>query len=287
VGQELFHPFPAPVGLSVEACTTNPSFSTGFLNQFPTPDEPGTVDIDCTTNIGSFDPNDKHGYPVGYGADHYIRPGSDIEYLIRFQNTGSDTAFAVQIIDTLSAWLDPATIRFGASSHPYRYDLNGEGVVHFYFENIRLPDSTTNQVASNGFAKFIIKPRLDAPLESRIENTAAIYFDFNDPVYTNTTYHRLGNNFITVGLWQPEIPKAQISATPNPFTDRTLLEVKGLAKHSGLRLEVLDIRGKLVQEMESDQAFFELRKGDLQSGIYLFRITQAGKLVGSGKLIAE
>ncbi|MBK6995567.1 MAG: SprB repeat-containing protein [Lewinellaceae bacterium] len=127
VGQELFHPYAAPVGLSVEGCVTTSSFSTGFVNQFPYNDEPPTVDIDCTTNIGSYDPNDKHGYPVGYGADHYIRPGTDIEYLIRFQNTGTDTAFTVQIVDTLSAWLDPATIRFGASSHPYRYDLNGEG----------------------------------------------------------------------------------------------------------------------------------------------------------------
>ncbi|MFN0175577.1 MAG: T9SS type A sorting domain-containing protein [Saprospiraceae bacterium] len=287
VGQELFHPYAAPVGLSVEGCVTSSSFSTGFVNQFPYNDEPPTLDIDCTTNIGSFDPNDKHGYPVGYGADHYIRPGTDIEYLVRFQNTGTDTAFTVQIVDTLSSWLDPATIRFGASSHPYRYDLNGEGVVHFIFENILLPDSNTNEVASHGFAKFNIKPRSDTPLETLIENTAAIYFDFNDPVFTNTTFHRLGDNFITVGLWQPEMPKAQVIAVPNPFYEQTLLEVKGLVRSTGLRLQVFDLLGNVIREMESENTFFQLKKGDWPSGIYLFKITQNGRLVGSGKLMAE
>jgi len=287
VDQEAFHPYASPVGLSVEACVASASFSTGFVNQFPYNDEPPTVDVDCTTNIGSFDPNDKYGYPVGYGADHYIRPGTDIEYLIRFQNTGTDTAFTVQIIDTLSAWLDPSTIRFGASSHPYRYDLNGEGIVHFIFEDIFLPDSNTNEVASNGFAKFIIKPRLDAPLETIIENTAAIYFDFNDPVFTNTTFHRLGNNFVTVGLWQPEMPEAKVIAMPNPFHEQTILEVKGLVRNTGLRLQVFDLRGNVVHDMESENEFFQLKKGDWPSGIYLFKITQHGRLVGNGKLMAE
>lgn len=287
VEQAAFHPFSSPVGLSVEGCASTLPFSLGFVNQFSQPDEPPTVDIDCTTNIGSFDPNDKYGYPVGYGADHYIRPGTDIEYLIRFQNTGTDTAFRVEIIDTLSTWLDPASIRFGASSHPYRYDLNGEGIVHFIFEDIILPDSNINEVASHGFAKFIIKPRLDVPLETRIENTAAIYFDFNDPVFTNTTFHRLGENFVTVGLWQPEKPEASVVAVPNPFNEQTILEIKGLAKSTGLNLQVFDLQGRVVREMESENGLFLLKKGDWPSGIYLFKITQNGQLVGNGKLMAE
>lgn len=287
VGQEAFHPYPAPVGLSVEGCATSSSFSTGFVNQFSTQDEPSSTDIDCMANTGSFDPNDKHSYPVGYGADHYIRPGTDIEYLIRFQNTGTDTAFTVEIVDTLSAWLDPTTIRFGASSHPYQYDLNGQGVVHFLFEDILLPDSSTNEVASLGFAKFSIKPRLDAPLLTRIENTAAIYFDFNDPIFTNTTWHRLGENFITVGLWQPEQARAKVVATPNPFNEQTILEVTGLSHSAGLRLEVFDLQGRVVRTMESENALFLLKKGDWPSGIYLFKITQNGRLVGNGKLMAE
>jgi len=50
---------------------------------------------------------------------------------------------------------------------------------------------------------------------------------------------------------------------------------------------VFDLRGNVVREMESDNEFFQLRKGDCPSGIYLFKITQNGRLVGSGKLVAE
>ncbi|MBK6995568.1 MAG: T9SS type A sorting domain-containing protein [Lewinellaceae bacterium] len=142
-------------------------------------------------------------------------------------------------------------------------------------------------MASHGFAKFNIKPRFDAPLETLIENTAAIYFDFNDPVFTNTTFHHLGDNFITVGLWQPVMPKAEVIAVPNPFHEQTMLEVKGLVRSTGLRLQVFDLLGNVVREMESEDAIFQLRKGDWPSGIYLFKITQNGRLVGSGKLMAE
>ncbi|MCB9330841.1 MAG: hypothetical protein H6574_07160 [Lewinellaceae bacterium] len=56
----------------------------------------------CLRNIGSFDPNDKMGFPEGIGAGHHIEKTEPLEYLIRFQNTGTDTAFTVAIRDTLS-----------------------------------------------------------------------------------------------------------------------------------------------------------------------------------------
>lgn len=287
VDQETYHPYPQPVGLSVEGCTTGSTFSTGFVNQFSQNDAPPPVDIDCTTNIGSFDPNDKQGFPIGYGTAHYIRPGTEIEYLIRFQNTGTDTAFTVHIVDTLSAWLDPATVRFGASSHPYRFDLSGEGVVHFIFDNISLPDSNVNEAASHGFAAFSIKPRTDALLESVIENTAAIYFDYNDPVYTNTTFHRLGENFISVGTWQPHLPLISVQVTPNPFSDATILEVKGLLHPGVLKLQVYDFQGMTMRTLDSAEQVFHLRKADWPAGTYFFRITQNGQMVGTGRLVVQ
>ena len=45
-------------------------------------------DIHCAENIGSYDPNDKSASPTGFGVDHIIRENTDIEYKIRFQNTG-------------------------------------------------------------------------------------------------------------------------------------------------------------------------------------------------------
>lgn len=190
--QEPLAPISVEPVLSVEGCTTNGSFSTGFINLFPLGDNAPWLDEHCAPNIGSYDPNDKQGLPSGYGPGHYIRPGVELEYQIRFQNTGTDTAFNVVIRDTLSGWLDPLSIRPGASSHPYNFQLAGQGTLIFDFQHILLPDSNVNESGSHGFVQFRVRPRSDTPLETDILNNAAIYFDFNDPVITNTTAHRIG-----------------------------------------------------------------------------------------------
>jgi len=286
VQQVAFHPGLSQPALSVEGCSATASFSTGMVSQFSLNDADRWIDIDCTPNIGSWDPNDKQGFPVGYGAAHYIRPGTELEYLIRFQNTGTDTAFTVRVVDTLSTWLDPTTIRPGASSHAYQFDLMGAGVVEFLFENIMLPDSNVNEPASNGFVKFSISPKESAPLETLIKNEAAIYFDFNEPVITNTTFHRLGENFI-VGVWQPRVPGAAVTVSPNPFGNEARLEVTGLRSSAPIRLRVIDLQGIVLRDMETSGTIFNLRKGDWPAGIYLFHIEQEGKLVGSGKLVVK
>jgi uncharacterized repeat protein (TIGR01451 family) len=287
VEQVPFHPGHSAPSISVEGCTTNNTFSTGYVTQFPVDDADEFVDIDCKANTASSDPNDKQAFPIGYGSSHYVRPGTQLEYQIQFQNTGNDTAFTVRIVDTLSAFLDPTSIRPGAGSHPYTWDLTGAGVLSFLFEDILLPDSNVNEAASHGFVKFTIEPRAEAPLESVIENTAHIYFDFNEAIVTNTTFHRLGEHFITVGAWQPVQPNYAVSVTPNPFVDAAILEVKGLKQNSPLRLQVFDLQGKLQIEMESANAQFQLKKGNLSAGTYLFKVDQKGETVGSGKLLIQ
>jgi hypothetical protein len=207
--------------------------------------------------------------------------------MIRFQNTGTDTAFTVRVADTLSSWLDVATIRPGASSHPYHFNLTGPGFAEFLFENIMLPDSNVNQEASNGFVKFSIYPKADAPLETLIENTAHIYFDQNEAVVTNTTRHRLGEGFVTVGLWQPQRPQYEVSVSPNPFTETALLEVKGLESSAPIHLQVIDLQGKIVMDETAAGPVLLLKKGNLTSGMYLFKLDQKGVLVGSGKLLIK
>ncbi len=287
VAQEPFHPGQSAPSVSVEGCTTGPTFSTGFINQFPLNDADEFIDIQCLANTGSYDPNDKQGFPLGYGAQHYIRPGTPLEYLIRFQNTGNDTAFTVRIVDSLSAWLDPASFRPGASSHPYAWDLSGAGILTFLYENILLPDSNVNEPASHGFVKFKIQHRADAPLETLLENTAHIYFDFNEAIVTNTSIHRLGEQFLTVGIWQPQQPLYSVLVSPNPFSDAAILTVKGLKNNQPIRLQVFDLQGKLCFEMNADGPDFQLKKGGLPNGVYLFKIDQMGKSVGTGKMIIQ
>lgn len=64
----------------IEGFAVTGSFSTGYVQQFPNPDQGQAVDIDCTANIGSYDPNDKQGMPIGYGYQplHQTRHGPRI-----------------------------------------------------------------------------------------------------------------------------------------------------------------------------------------------------------------
>ncbi|MCB0585174.1 MAG: hypothetical protein KDD06_07615, partial [Phaeodactylibacter sp.] len=131
----------------------------GFITQFEENDADPFVSIDCRANIGSYDPNDKQGYPMGFGENHLIKPNTDIEYEIRFQNTGTDTAFRVVIEDRISDHLGLATFRPGAGSHPYSATIKEPGLLVFTFYPIALPDSTTNETASQGFVRFRISQR--------------------------------------------------------------------------------------------------------------------------------
>ena len=114
--------------------------------------------------------------------------------MIRFQNTGTDTAYRVVVLDTLSTYLDIETIRLGMSSHNYRFFVDGNEdfqVLRFEFENINLPDSTTDEPASNGFIKFKINQKANNAIGTLIKNSAAIYFDFNSPIITNVIFNKV------------------------------------------------------------------------------------------------
>ncbi len=287
--QEPNHPGNSFPSLSVEGCTTGASFSTGYVNQFPQNDADYWVDTDCAVNVGSFDPNDKQGFPVGYGPQHQIGRGIELEYLVRFQNTGTDTAFTVVIRDEISAWLDPSTLRPGASSHPFSYDYFGEGTqVKFTFDNILLPDSSKSQAGSQGFVSYRIKVRDDVPFGTTIENQAGIFFDFNEPIYTNTTQHRVDTNYLLVSSWEPAWKGAGLSVSPNPMTDHTVLQIEGLPTTAeDLRVEIIDLLGRVLINGAATNSKITIERGVLVQGSYIIRVLSGSQLVGSAKLLVR
>jgi uncharacterized repeat protein (TIGR01451 family) len=287
IPQESFHPGMSQPSLTVEGCTTNSSFTTGLVNQFSQNEADPWIDILCLQLTAAYDPNDKQGFPTGYGNEHYIMPGTQLEYGIRFQNTGNDTAFTVRLVDVLSPWLDPTTIRPGASSHPYSFDLTGTGMATFTFENILLPDSNINEVASHGFVQFTISPKAETPLETIINNQVAIYFDFNPPIFTNTTFHTIGDHFIVVGLWQPQRPEYEVQVSPNPFSGLTNIAVKGLKNNDPIQLQVFDTNGRERLTQSSAGHSFTLDGATLPAGMYYFRVLQHGEWVGNGRILKK
>ena len=284
--QEPNHPGNSRPTYIIEGC--GQGFTPGFVNQFPMDDADPFIDIDCRENIGSYDPNDKQAFPTGFDDAHYIEQNIDIEYLIRFQNTGTDTAFRVVIRDTLSPFLDVTSVRLGASSHPYEFDISGSGILKFTFDNILLPDSTTNEPASHGFIKYRISQKENVPLGSVINNSAAIYFDFNAPVITNTTFHTVGEDFVPMYVSVNTLGKPAIFANvfPNPFSKTAIVELNGINDFSEKTFLLFNSTGQLMQEFVFENNRFEINGEELINGIYYFKINNnEDGILATGKVV--
>lgn len=191
----------------------------------------------------AYDPNDKQVWPARGGANP-VYPGEELAYTIRFQNTGTDTAFTVFLQDRLAPELDWATLRPLAASHVFTSMLDENGLLTFRFDNIQLPDSGANWAASQGFVTFLIRLRAGLPLNTTIENKADIFFDFNPPVQTNV-----------VSVWLPDMasvsespigPDHPISLYPNPFSERLYFRWKDRQEHEPFHLEWWDMTNRLV-----------------------------------------
>jgi len=282
------HPFETFASATVEGCAGNGNeVSFGFVNQFPMPDGKPFEDLDCLPNIGAYDPNDKTGFPLGVSENHFINRGQDINYLIRFQNTGTDTAFNIVVIDSLPETLDPASIRLLGSSHPFEFELSGHGVAKFIFPNIMLPDSNVNEALSHGFVKFKIAQHPGLPLGTTIENEAGIYFDFNEPIVTNRSLHTLGEDFlIEVSSTETLLKGVEMEVFPNPFEATTNFRFKGIELAEGM-LTVFDQQGRPISATPFTGSTCRYDGTGLASGVYFFKVENAGQGVSSGKLVVK
>jgi uncharacterized repeat protein (TIGR01451 family) len=140
----------------------------------------------------SYDPNDKQATPAGWTEQHFIAAGEDLEYRIRFQNTGNAPAFNVRIEDQIDITkLDLNTFSPIAASHSYSTIVTPDGMVQFVFDNILLPDSVHDEPNSHGWVVYRIRAYDSLQALDVINNSAAIYFDDNEPVITNTYSHTI------------------------------------------------------------------------------------------------
>lgn len=277
------HPWGGIEATVVEGC--GGLNTPGLVNIFPLNSGNPFESVDCQQNTGSFDPNDKQAFPTGYGNEHFIKANTDIEYLIRFQNTGTDTAFSVLVLDTLSQYLDASSVRAGTASHPYDFAVLDGNVLRFQFDNILLPDSNTNEAASHGFVKFLASQKPDNPEGTRIENRAAIYFDFNEPVFTNTTFHTIGDHFILVSTDNGPENGASLRVYPNPVSGEALFEMPD--KLVSGTFELTDNTGRTLRSDKFSGGRYRFARGTLPAGMYFYRITRAAGQVFTGKVLLK
>ena len=269
--QHPLHPGNSHPNAHVEACGDTTNWTPDIVNDFPQDDADPVVDIYCGVVTGSFDPNDKTGYPIGQTEQFYIQPNQQMQYVIRFQNTGTDTAFTVVIRDTLETDLNIFSLTPGVSSHNYEFRMYGPRVLEWTFNNILLPDSTTNSEASNGFVTFHVEQVPGLAPGTEITNDADIYFDFNDPITTNTTMHRIYEGFVSVAELE-EMSKGDVGLMVYPNPNNGQFEIVQESSNSS-SYTIFDQQGRVVKT-----GFLEGQKTlinpDLHNGMYYLMVEE-------------
>jgi len=260
----------------LEACVSVPNadFSTGFANIISLESGGPSGTTVCRINRGAYDPNDKNGYPLGYGTENNIAPGARLDYAIRFQNTGTDTAFTVVIRDTLSEALDLATFKPGGSSHDYTVSIDTNRVVTFTFANIMLPDSNVNLAASQGVVNFEIDHAPELIAGDFITNDAAIYFDFNEPVITNLSTHRIEKGGLPTGVRAALARSVNFQVYPNPGNGMLQLSVPNRDIRNTDVLTVVDLYGRPVATTTYGRLGDAWNVSHLPAGYYLLVVSE-------------
>lgn len=275
---------------SVLNCNGVSENSAGLLQFFTNNPQPA-VDVSCTINRNSYDPNRKSADILGVGNQHRIAANTPLEYMIEFQNTGTDTARLVQLYDTIAPTLDINSIQMGAASHAYRVDMVGERTLRFTFERIMLVDSATNEPRSKGFVSFKINQKQDLPLGTVINNQASIYFDFNLPIQTNNVFHTIAQDSIpTVSV--EETPnssqQAVIQVYPNPLKTQAIFAVQMQETLPELSIFIYDATGKMVYTQTiHNQNQLQVERQNLSTGLYFFQLSSKGHPLGAGKIQVE
>jgi len=153
-----------------------------------------------------------------------------------------------------------------------------------------LPDSNVNEPASHGFFNFKIEHKAGIPLPTIIENTAAIYFDFNPPIVTNNTLHTIDTGFIAIKILGTEnilIPEVTINVFPNPFQTQATVQIDSETDYKEIRLEVFDLLGRSVKIINSNQPQLTIGRQELSAGQYIYRLSADGVLLNIGKLLVQ
>jgi hypothetical protein len=238
--------------------------------------------------VGSYDPNDKQCLQGNSVHIDSLNSNFELQYTIRFQNTGTYEAENVRIEDQLSSNLRWETLRIIDQSHePMVFEINDGGLLKFYFNNIQLPDSFANEPASHGFVKYGIKVNPTLNLGDVITNTAGIYFDFNEPVITNTVLTEVVDDFNAIKPIENEIKIAEILAIPNPA--KNVIRLAFSKSHSQYSTyQIYDAFGRLVFSDALNSLDPTIQIQQLAPGMYFGTVVDNSNLItGKFKFVKQ
>ncbi|MFZ1398080.1 MAG: T9SS type A sorting domain-containing protein, partial [Candidatus Promineifilaceae bacterium] len=140
-------------------------------------------------------------------------------------------------------------------------------VVEWFFDDINLPDSTSDEAGSHGFVKFRIRPLQPLMAGTVIENTANIYFDYNEPVITEPSVLVAE---LSTGVDHSSMnTDLQVNLYPNPASDGVIVNVENGAI---AELVLCAADGRVVLLHRGGASRLELDLGPLPSGIFTVQL---------------
>ncbi len=233
----------------------------------------------------AYDPNDKLVAPPGTGPAGLTPFGTELNYTVRFQNTGNFPARTVVIRDTLATDLDAASFAFVASSHPATAIVRDGNALEFVFREIYLPDSTADLAGSQGFVSFRVQPKSGLPEMTAVRNRAFIYFDANPPVETNTTLTTFVGDPL-VGATAVDLNAWEVMVYPNPTSGTIQVEMHQPTSPE-TTFRIVDVAGRPVLEErpESGVQWLKIQAGILPAGLYFLQVCESGHVRATAKFI--
>lgn len=226
--------------------------------------------------VNSYDPNDKQ---VLQGETIVMEQASEyLDYLIRFQNTGSASAINVMIEDELHDNLDWSTLNITSASHDYEVEITNGNEVKFIFNGINLPSEDQNEPQSHGFIAYKIKPIATIAVGDIMSGDSSIYFDFNEPIITNMVSTEVVNNLSVDDYSLSSL----VSIYPNPVEDGFYFKLdKGM---NIISRKLYNTQGIVLLDIEKNTDYITTE--ELASGVY-FMVVETNKGKVTKKLIKK
>lgn len=189
------------------------------------------------------------------------------------QNLGNAEAINVEIVDTLSTALDISSIVQTSTSHDAVFQIVEDSILIILYKDIYLPAEVQDQEGSNGFFSYKIKTVADIDINTQISNRAAIYFDFNDPVITNSVNSTLIDLLPQCILTKVKITERQLLRHyPNPITNTLIIETALTGDEKIALYNISGTRQEVGVSRSPDRVVLELDQ--LVPGMYLVKIDE-------------
>ena len=228
-----------------------------------------------TIIVGGYDPND---ISITEGSQISINDaGEYVHYLVRFQNTGTAPAVNVIVKQILDQNLDWSSLQILDASHPMDITMINDSV-DFKFYNINLPDSTSNESESHGYIAYKIKTISTVNLGDQFSAKADIYFDFNQPVTTNTVTTTFSDVLGSVN--ETNINNHLFKLYPNPTSNVVYIQ----SNQTIDKVEIFNQLGELIL-VKANTTQIDLF--GLEKGIYFIKVTDVKGNLTVQKLVKK